>query len=127
MAAVSCTRARPQLRPCSHSCLCRSSSMVPGRRLNIGEARVALPLVRIRKPATWADVLRRGEERMPGKRETATEPPTRVEGLPVVQRNVAGIDLGSEQHWVCAPTLDGRDREIASFGATTAELIRMAN
>lgn len=63
---------------------------------------------------------------MPEKREPVTEPTTRVEGLPVVQRKVAGIDLGSEQHWVCAPTLDGRDREIASFGATTAELIRMA-
>jgi len=39
---------------------------------------------------------------------------------------VAGIDLGSEQHWVCAPSMDGSSREIASFGATTPELIRMA-
>jgi len=39
---------------------------------------------------------------------------------------VAGIDLGSEQHWVCAATLDRSGREVASFGATTAELIRMA-
>jgi transposase len=49
-----------------------------------------------------------------------------IEGLPVVRRNVAGIDLGSERHWVCAPTLDGTAREIADFGATTGELIRMA-
>ena len=48
-----------------------------------------------------------------------------IEGLPVVRRNVAGIDLGSEQHWVCAPTVDGTGREIAHFGATTPELIRM--
>src|SRR6516225_4145777 len=48
-----------------------------------------------------------------------------IEGLPVVRRNVAGIDLGSEQHWVCAPTVDGAGREIAHFGATTPELIRM--
>ena len=47
-------------------------------------------------------------------------------GLPVIRRNVAGIDLGSERHWVCAPTLDGSGREVTSFGATTAELIRMA-
>jgi len=49
-----------------------------------------------------------------------------LEGLPVLRRNVAGIDLGSEQHWVCAPTLDGSGRERASFGATTPELIGMA-
>jgi len=34
--------------------------------------------------------------------------------------------LGSERHWVCAPTLDRSAREVASFGATTAELLRMA-
>jgi hypothetical protein len=46
--------------------------------------------------------------------------------LPVIRRNVAGIDLGSERHWVCAPTVDGSGREIASYGATTPELIRLA-
>ena len=44
----------------------------------------------------------------------------------MVRRNVAGIDLGSERHWVCAPTQDGTGREIADFGATTPELIRLA-
>jgi transposase len=39
---------------------------------------------------------------------------------------VAGIDLGSERHGVCAPTEEGSGREIASYGATTAELIRLA-
>jgi transposase len=50
----------------------------------------------------------------------------RVEGLPVIRRLIAGIDLGSEEHWVCAPALEGDGREIAPFGATTPELIRMA-
>src|SRR5215471_17950349 len=49
-----------------------------------------------------------------------------LQGLPVIRCLVAGIDVGSEQHWVCAPTSDGSGREIAHFGATTAELIRMA-
>jgi transposase len=49
-----------------------------------------------------------------------------LEGLPIIRRNVAGIDLGSERHWVCAPTPDGSGREITSFGATTVELVRMA-
>src|SRR5437016_11487974 len=51
---------------------------------------------------------------------------TPLQGLPLIRRYVAGIDIGSEQHWVCAPTVDGNEREIASFGATTPELIRMA-
>jgi transposase len=49
-----------------------------------------------------------------------------IAGLPVVRQRVAGIDLGSERHWVCAPTIEGSGREVADFGATTAELIRMA-
>ena len=49
-----------------------------------------------------------------------------IEGLPVVRRNVAGIDLGSERHWACAPSVDGTARERADFGATTPELIRLA-
>src|ERR1700722_8012263 len=49
-----------------------------------------------------------------------------IEGLPVVRASVSGIDLGSERHWVCAPTRDRSAREVASFGATTAELLRMA-
>jgi len=47
-------------------------------------------------------------------------------GLPTLRTNVAGMDLGSEEHWVCAPALEGVGREIASFGGTTAELLRLA-
>lgn len=49
-----------------------------------------------------------------------------LQGLPMVRTKVAGIDIGSERHWVCAPTIDGKGREIADFGATTPELIGMA-
>jgi len=49
-----------------------------------------------------------------------------IEGLPVVRHDVAGVDLGSKEQWVCAPALKGEGREVASFGATTAELMRMA-
>src|SRR6266700_2132373 len=49
-----------------------------------------------------------------------------TEGLPVIRPRVAGIDLGSEQHWVCAPRMDGMGREAAVFGATTPELEKMA-
>ena len=49
-----------------------------------------------------------------------------LQGLPLIRHQMAGIDLGSELHWVCAPTPDGSGREIAAFGATTPELIRLA-
>src|SRR5262250_3543163 len=60
------------------------------------------------------------------ERETADKSRGQLEGLPVIRASVAGIDLGSERHWVCAPTQDRSGREVASFGATTAELLRMA-
>jgi hypothetical protein len=49
-----------------------------------------------------------------------------IEGLPVIRPNVAGIDLGSETHWVCAPKVDRTGVEVETFGATTPELERMA-
>ena len=58
--------------------------------------------------------------------ETPENRRRQLEGLPVIRRGVAGIDLGSEHHWVCAPTEDGAGREITDFGATTSELLRMA-
>ena len=64
---------------------------------------------------------------MPGRDEIASSGKSRgqLAGLPIIRWNVAGIDLGSERHWVCAPTRDRSGREVASFGATTAELLRM--
>ncbi len=49
-----------------------------------------------------------------------------MEGLPVVRSKVAGIDLGSTNHWVCAPKNGGAGREVERFGATTPELEKMA-
>jgi transposase len=65
---------------------------------------------------------------MAGKEDVGKQESNRsqIEGLPIIRRNVAGIDLGSEEHWVCAPTVDGSGREVARFGATTPELIRLA-
>ena len=65
---------------------------------------------------------------MPGRDEIASSGKSRKQlaSLPIIRWNVAGIDLGSERHWVCAPTRDRSGREVTSFGATTAELLRMA-
>jgi transposase len=50
----------------------------------------------------------------------------RGEGLPVVRRDVAGIDVGSEQHWVCAAARSGPGRDIDAFPATTPGLEALA-
>ena len=48
-----------------------------------------------------------------------------TEGLPPLNVNAAGIDVGSAEHYVAVPT--DRDAEpIQSFGSFTADLHRMA-
>jgi transposase len=95
--------------------------------LNIGEAVTALPQARFETQPTWAVVLGKVERTMMRPRENQpVVSKGQIGGLPMVRWNVGGIDLGSERHWVCAPSVDGKVREVASFGATTPELIRMA-
>jgi transposase len=60
------------------------------------------------------------------KRKDGAGNARQVEGLPAIRCRVAGMDIGSERHWVCAPTVTGGGREVEDFGATTPELIRMA-
>src|SRR5712692_10529854 len=52
--------------------------------------------------------------------------PKDANGLPVLDPRVAGIDVGSEQHWVCAPAPTGVGREVAVFAATTPGLQQLA-
>lgn len=48
-----------------------------------------------------------------------------LEGLPPLNRNAAGIDVGSAAHYVAVPA--GRDAEpVQEFGSFTADLHRMA-
>jgi transposase len=48
-------------------------------------------------------------------------------GFPILRRDVAGIDVGSAVHWVCAPAVTGSGREVERFGATTPELMALAD
>jgi transposase len=59
-----------------------------------------------------------------GKKQ-ASEKADELEGLPPLNRNAAGIDVGSAAHSVAAPA--GRDEEaVQEFGSFTADLYRMA-
>ena len=56
------------------------------------------------------------------ERQLSVEEP----GLEIVNRNVAGIDIGNESHYVAVPA--GRDPQpVQEFGSWTADLERMAD
>lgn len=42
--------------------------------------------------------------------------------LPVIRRNVAGIDIGSTEHWVCGPVGSDGQCTVRVFGTVTAQL-----
>lgn len=50
-----------------------------------------------------------------------------VQGLRVIQPDVAGIDLGSREHYVCCPSLKDGTANVQSFKTTTPELVRLAD
>lgn len=51
---------------------------------------------------------------------------TRSISMPVIRSQVAGMDLGSEQHWVCGPARDDGEPNVRVFGTTTAQLEELA-
>lgn len=42
--------------------------------------------------------------------------------LPVIRQKVAGIDIGSTEHWVCGPVGSDGQRNVRVFGTITAQL-----
>lgn len=53
--------------------------------------------------------------------------PPAVTALPVLRPNVAGIDIGSRQHWVAAPQREEGQANVRVFTTTTADLTAMAD
>lgn len=60
---------------------------------------------------------------MTRKRETRGR---KLRSLKPIRPMVAGVDIGSTEHWVCGPERDDGEREVRVFGATTPELKKMA-
>jgi len=48
----------------------------------------------------------------------------RAFGIPTLRYNVAGIDVGSKQHFVCAPAPHG-STEIRVFDSSTPDLLQL--
>jgi transposase len=59
------------------------------------------------------------------KKKTATK--TEPAALPVLQPMVAGVDIGSTQHWVCGPGRADGEPNVRVFGTTTRELKELAS
>ncbi len=49
------------------------------------------------------------------------------EGLRRIRANVAGVDLGSREHWVCGPERDDGKANVRTFRTTTVQLQEMVN
>ena len=49
-----------------------------------------------------------------------------VQALPVIRANSAGIDLGSQEHWVCGPPRGDGKANVEQFATTTPQLCRLA-
>jgi len=58
------------------------------------------------------------------RRQDAAPLPT---ALPAIQPLVAGIDIGSSQHWVCGPARENGTPNVRVFGTTTGQLNELAD
>ena len=57
---------------------------------------------------------------------TKSKRPSR-QSLPVLRPKVAGIDIGSREHWVCGPALPGGGVNVRVFFTTTSSLNQLAD
>ena len=62
-------------------------------------------------------------EQKPGKQAPVRIP---AQGLPVLNRNVAGIDVGSTEHWVACPPKPDGTTNVKCFGTRTCDLEELA-
>ena len=53
--------------------------------------------------------------------------PNRQRGLRVMRERVAGIDLGSVEHWVCCPNRETGKMSVRQFSTTTPDLECLSN
>jgi transposase len=57
-------------------------------------------------------------KKVTSKKRATREP----RSLPVIRPNVAGIDVGSKEHWVCGPPTEDDKPNVRVFRTTTAQL-----
>ena len=60
-------------------------------------------------------------------RKCKRKPSVGVTELKAMQTKMAGIDIGSREHWVCGPANEDGQANVEVFATTTVELNRMAD
>jgi len=63
----------------------------------------------------------------PDKSSKKKKSPAVPAALPVIQSMVAGVDVGSTQHWVCGPAQADGTANVRVFGTTTIQLNELAD
>ena len=61
------------------------------------------------------------------KKKFASREKSATTALPAVRPLVAGIDIGSTQHWVCGPARNDGQPNVRVFGTTTDQLNQLAD
>ena len=65
---------------------------------------------------------------MPRKRKSKSKKVIAATALPILRPDVAGIDLGSTEHWVCGPQRQqDTQANVQVFGTTTPQLEQLAD
>jgi transposase len=62
-----------------------------------------------------------------GNRDGAKSKSLSTQSLPVIRPKVAGIDIGSREHWVCGPALPDGGVNVRVFFTTTSGLMELAD
>lgn len=60
-------------------------------------------------------------------KEKSSKPKSITAGLPVLRGNVAGVDLGSTENWVCCPPKPDGTANVKKFGTMTCDLEKTAD
>lgn len=98
---------------------CSFISLAPGGLFLIGEGFCLSP----RQDSIFCHP---GLPRKTTRRQMQKNKKNAAQGLQVIQQNVAGIDLGSREHYVCCPQRDDGSFNVRVFKSTTPELMRLA-
>jgi len=62
-----------------------------------------------------------------GRQSSRKNPPRNVESLPTIRPLVAGIDIGSREHWVCGPPNRDGSPNVRVFRTTTDDLTKLVD
>jgi hypothetical protein len=63
----------------------------------------------------------------PKKTRNRRPAPSLPTSLPAIRPRVAGLDVGSSQHWVCGPAREDGQPNVRVFGTTTDQLNALAD